>query len=121
MAHGSTTTLSERGAYWLEHVQQWQSSGLNQVVYCRERGLSATAFRWWRRKFLREDRLVASEDDAADRCRPGFVEVVDSMSSAPGASGVYEIVLSNQRCLRLWGCFEADAVRTLVSVLEGPC
>ena len=124
MAHGSTTTLSERGGYWLEHVRQWQSSGLNQAAYCRERGLSATAFRWWRRKFLREGRLATRDGGTADHRRPndpGFVEVVTSMSPGPGASNVYEIVLPNQRSLRLWGRFEADAVRTLVSVLEGPC
>ena len=118
MTHGSTTTLSERGGYWLEHVRQWQSSGLNQAAYCRERGLSATAFRWWRRKFLREGRLATRDGGTAG---PGFVEVVTSMSPSLGASNVYEIVLPNQRSLRLWGRFEADAVRTLVSVLEGPC
>lgn len=124
MAQVSIGTLSERGAYWLGHLRRWEQAGITQAAYCRRQGLSGTAFRWWRRKFLDEGRLVARDGDAADRRRrdrSGFVEVVASMSPTPGASDVYEIVLPNQRRLRLSGRFEADAVRTLLSVLEGPC
>jgi hypothetical protein len=124
MAHGSTPTLSKRGEYWLGHLRRREQAGITQAEYCRRHGLSVTAFRWWRRKFLGEGRLATRDGGTADRRRtsdPGFVEIVTSMSPSPGTSNVYEIVLPNQRCLRLWGCFEADAVRTLVSVLEGPC
>ena len=124
MAHGSTPTVSKRGEYWLGHLRQWEQAGITQADYCRRHGLSAAAFRWWRRKFLRKGRLAARAGDATNHRRtnrPGFVEVVAPMSPAPGASNVYEIVLPNQRSLRLWGRFEAEAVRTLVSVLEGPC
>lgn len=124
MAQVSTPTLSERGAYWLGHLRRWEQTGTTQGEYCRQRGLSAAAFRWWRRKFLREGRRASQDGDAADRrCAsdPGFVEVAAATSSAPGSSSVYEIVLPNQRRLHLCGRFEADAVRTLLSVLEGPC
>jgi hypothetical protein len=124
MAQVSTTALSERGEYWLGHLRRWEAAGTTQAAYCRRHDLSAAAFRWWRRKFLREGRLMTRDGGAAD-CRrtsdPGFVEVVAATSSGPRTSGVYEIVLPNQRRLRLWGRFEADAVRTLLTVLEGPC
>ena len=118
MAHGSTTTLSERGTYWQGHLRRWEQAGITQAEYCRQHGLSVAAFRWWRRKFLREGRLATRDGGPAG---PGFVEVVASMSPGSGASDVYEIVLANQRRLRLWGRFESDAVRMLVSVLEGAC
>ena len=118
MAHGSTTTLSTRGEYWLGHFRRREQAGITQAEYCRRHRLSVTAFRWWRRKFLREGRLATRDGGTAGS---GFVEVVTSMSPSLGSSDVYEIVLSNQRSLRLRGRFEADAVRTLVSVLEGPC
>jgi hypothetical protein len=110
--------------YWLGHLRRWEAAGIPQAEYCRRQGLSATAFRWWRRKFLGEGRLVARDGEAADRrgaSHPGFVEVVAATLSASEASGIYEIVLANQRRLRLSSRFEADAVRTLLSVLEGPC
>ena len=116
MAHGSTTTLSERGADWLEHVRRWaeqrtEPSGVLSGAWFVGRSVSLGGGE----SFLREDRLVASEDDSADRLPAEILSKWwTSMSPAPGASGVYEIVLPNQRCLRLWGCFEADAVRTLV-------
>jgi hypothetical protein len=124
MAQVSAPTLSERGEYWLGHLRRWEAAGTTQAAYCRRHDLSAAAFRWWRRKFLREGRLTPRDGDAADRrrtSRPGFVEVVASMSPAPEASGLYEIVLPNQRRLRLSGRFEADVVRTLLSVLEPSC
>jgi len=124
MAQVSAPTLSERGEYWLGHLRRWEAAGTTQAAYCRRHDLSAAAFRWWRRKLLREGRLTTRDGNAADRrrtSRPGFVEVVASMSPAPEASGRYEIVLPNQRRLRLWGPFEADVVRTLLSVLEPSC
>lgn len=124
MAQVSTTTLSGRGEYWLGHLRRWEAAGMTQAAYCRRHDLSAAAFRWWRRKFLREGRLATRDGGAADRRRtsdPGFVEVVAATSSVPGPSSVYEIVLPNQRRLRLWGRFEADAVRMLLSVLEPSC
>jgi hypothetical protein len=124
MAQVSAPTLSERGEYWLGHLRRWEAAGTTQAAYCRRHDLSAAAFRWWRRKFLREGRLATRDGEAADRrgaSHPGFVEVVAATLSASEASGIYEIVLANQRRLRLSSRFEADAVRTLLSVLEGPC
>ena len=45
-----TSTAAERRAFWQAHLTNWRQSGLNQAAYCREQGLNAHRFRWWKRQ-----------------------------------------------------------------------
>ena len=42
--------MSERAKYWAGHLATWKASGLSQVAFCRQRGISIAAFRWWKRQ-----------------------------------------------------------------------
>ena len=39
---------SKKLSYWQEHIKLWESSGLTASRYCKERGLSAHKFFYWR-------------------------------------------------------------------------
>lgn len=43
-------TPKEKAAYWQEHVQRWQHSGLSKRQYCRHHELRYDKFVWWCRK-----------------------------------------------------------------------
>ncbi|RMG33955.1 MAG: hypothetical protein D6720_10530 [Gammaproteobacteria bacterium] len=47
------TLLTDRTAFWQQHVDAWQSSGLTRKAYCLEQGLRYSSFGYWVRK-LRE-------------------------------------------------------------------
>ena len=123
MAHDSTDELSKRGRYWLDHIQQWQQSHLTQCEYCRQRDLSVTAFRWWRRQLIRKGiDLSQTGDSNHTQAESGsFVQLALTRQTAPRCSAAYEIVLSNQRRLCLAEGFDPDAVATLLSILEPRC
>ena len=41
---------SQRGkAFWLNHVQRWQESGLSKAAYCQQHNLKASNFYHWSR------------------------------------------------------------------------
>ena len=120
MTHDLTDGLSKRGRYWLEHIRQWQQSHSTQSEYCRQRDLSITAFRWWRRELVRKgvDISQARDSDRTQGKSGSFVELALACQTASRDSTVYEIVLSNQRRLCLVEGFDPDAVASLLSILE---
>jgi hypothetical protein len=40
----------QTAAFWEGHLEEWQRSGLTQVVYCASHGLHIKSFRRWRSK-----------------------------------------------------------------------
>ena len=53
-------------AFWLEHIEHWQSSGLSQAAYSQQHGLVAHQFSYWKRK------LVAVEIPSLNTPSPVF-------------------------------------------------
>ncbi len=37
-------------SFWLDHLEQWQSSGLSQAAYCRQHGLCQQKFSYRKRQ-----------------------------------------------------------------------
>jgi hypothetical protein len=117
--------LSKRGRFWQGHLQQWQQSGLSQAQYCREQGLSAAAFGWWKGRLSRaQTRPEPTTPPPLIGSRKGaFVELTAARGSDRHGLGaaVYEIVLSEHRQLRLGCHFEPERVRQLLALLEERC
>ena len=63
------TTESEQDPHWQEHFTQWRQSGLTQMEYCRQAGLSRHRFKYWRRK------LEPEEFGSRSQRKSGFVPV----------------------------------------------
>jgi len=45
----------QREAHWRKALAQWAESGLTQTAFCREQGLSLSAFHWWKGELARRD------------------------------------------------------------------
>jgi hypothetical protein len=123
MTHDSPDDLTKRARYWLRHIRRWQQSHSTQCEYCRQRDLSITAFRWWRRELVRKgiDLSHGGDSHRTQGESGSFVQVALAHQMASRSSVAYEIVLSNQRRLRLAEGFDPDAVASLVSILEARC
>ncbi len=48
MATKSTNRDFNKEQRWLEHLRQWQKSGLSQADFCRQEGLRENQFCYWR-------------------------------------------------------------------------
>ena len=48
-------TKDERIARWRDIINEQAKSGINGAVFCREHNLSIPQFRWWRRRFKKEN------------------------------------------------------------------
>ncbi len=126
----------EREAHWRQALADWSGSGLSKVAFCGERGLSPSAFHWWRGELGRRD---AARDSRSSRpspvkggeteARPAFVAVrvaegaVDKAAARlrwdDGPEGAVEVVLGNGRRVRVGSGFDAEVLARVVGVLEG--
>lgn len=127
---------SEREAHWRQALAAWSGSGLSKVAFCRERGLSPSAFHWWKGELARRDAAKGSHAAGASsgtsreaEGRPAFVAVRLAQGAVGGAAvplradrevaGAVEVVLGNGRRVRVGSGFDGELLAQVVRVLEG--
>jgi hypothetical protein len=95
-----------RREYWRKVLRRWQSSGLSQAAFCRQRKIPAGRFTWWKRR-LRDDGVVAGH---------GFVPV----QVAPWAvrSSELELTLRGGRVLRFDANVNVSKLAAIAAALE---
>lgn len=99
-------TKEEKINYWRSIVDQQTKSGQPATVFCREHTHSIHRFRWWKRRFKKEQ----SKTD-----KTGFIELVPRKASQK--SGI-QIHLGDQICLEVEQGFDPH---TLLNVVETLC
>src|SRR5208283_2518723 len=81
----------KKEAAWRRHIGAQAGSGLSVGVYCRQHGLQASGFYWWRRELARRDAEPPSPPAT-------FVPVtVVSQTPTHTGEGRIEIVLPGER------------------------
>ena len=127
---------TDRARYWRRLIAAWHKSGLTQVDYCRERGINAGTFAWWKRRLMAK--AAGSEKGRSPgRRRRGvhserFVEVcgpdsntmsapISMTPASPARLPVCEIVLTRGRSIRLFGALDPASVSRLITAVETAC
>jgi hypothetical protein len=113
--------------YWRRLLGQWRRSGKTGRDFCAEHQLAEPSFYAWKREIARRDQertartqsrtRVSAPRRAATASLPAFVPVTVDAASADAA---LEVVLAGGRLLRVRAGFDADSLRQLLAVLEGP-
>jgi len=79
----ASTQNQQAKSFWLDHVEQWHSSGLSQAAYCRQHDLCQQKFSCHKRKAITVDDKVNIVPS------PGFARVqVDSFIAAGSSTGL---------------------------------
>lgn len=120
---------------WRRLIGEWRVVGGTVRGFCRRRGLSEPSFYAWRRALAERDRRASAQRGRGvlarrDAATPAFIPVrvaaeeFDSLSEfdSSSANGTLDVVLSNQRVVRVRVGFDAATLRRLLAVLEEkPC
>ena len=126
----------KREAHWRQVLADWSGSGLSKVAFCRERGLSPSAFHWWKGELVRRDAARRSCSSGPSRPKaeeakttPAFVAVRVAEGGSGGSAvreredgglaGAVEVVLGNGRRVRVSSGFDAEVLARVVGALEG--
>jgi transposase len=108
--------------HWLNLVHRWRQSQLTVRAFCDRHRLNEANFYLWRR-ILRERGLLhdppARTRRASEASIPSaFVRL--TVDASPAATNAIELVLSDQRLLRVRPGFDPATLRQLLRVLEEP-
>ena len=111
---------------WRRIIRGHARSGLTIRRFCRENGLTESAFYFWRRELQRRQAQRAQQQRGRAKRPPGqgvpaFVPVCVAEQARPDAAGI-EIVLSGGRRVHVTAPVDRQALADVVAVLEArPC
>ena len=107
----ASTQNQQAKSFWLDHLEQWQSSGLSQAAYCRRHGLCPQKLSYRKR----QAGFGAENLDTP----AGFSRVQVDMSIPPSVSGI-GLSLQFHDGIRLEGIAESNLilVQSLLAVLR---
>ena len=107
-------------AVWREHILAWAESGLAQVEFCRDHGLSLDQFRRYRTRLTRRSPDPKATKSPPPRPTPEFVELtVRNDTPTVESRPALEVRLSGGRCIGVHPGFDPTTLRTLLACLEG--
>lgn len=107
MAKGARRNVSKE-SFWRRLVGGQATSGLSVRAWCRRQGQRESAFYWWRRELARRDAEQAA-----------FVPVRVEEDGRSSDAGQIEIVLGEQRRIRLSGRVDRRMLGDVLAVMEG--
>ena len=91
-----STEHSTRHAYWQQHIQRFQSSGLSGSQYCAREALTYHCFIYWRRKLTADsDQPSGRGNELATRAPGDSSGFVTIQSASPATDTGLELSLPN--------------------------
>ena len=100
----------DRAKIWARHIEDFKQSGLSQAAFCRERGLTPSAFHRWKARLTQQ----AQESNA-----PSLVEVTSVQSAAQSPSvPSLRLEVSSRYTLELAEGFDEALLLKTLKVLE---
>ena len=105
-----TEQLEHKRAYWKQHIDSWQETGLTQSEYCRQHNLKHHQLVYWKKRFLKTETDVSFvplklEDLLDISCR---------QDQAP-----LTLVVNNQFKIEINAAFDAQLLRQVILALRG--
>lgn len=121
---GRPQTEAERAREerWRGILEEQKTSGLSNSAFCRQKKISANAYFWWKREVrLRDQRRRRGTVSGREERRSLVPVRIESTSilERSVAPGSFEIVLPNQRLVRVPAGFDVESLKRLIAVLEG--
>ncbi len=120
--------------FWRRVLQLWGRSGRTVRAFCAEHRLREASFYAWRRIIADRDRQHATQPAVASAFRPDaphqatagqatFVPLRIVPTPAGNPAQAFEVVLNDDRVVRVPAGFDAASLRQLLAILEEqpPC
>ncbi|EOR93043.1 hypothetical protein ADIARSV_3799 [Arcticibacter svalbardensis MN12-7] len=88
----------------LRHVNDWQHSGLSQIGYCQEKGISFSKFNYWVRKAR-----------PSEKSTQGFLAIkVETNAAQRSVHPVMELISPRGIRLNFYGAVDAEFIKKLL-------
>ena len=98
----------EKQRMWRSRIKAWESSGLSQVEYCRQKDLSRCQFTYWKCRLLRKETPVRF----VPILRKSVRSLVHGDSQAP-----IKLIIDSRYEIEIGDGFSPDTLSTLIRTL----
>lgn len=124
---GKSQGRQEREAYWRGHIERCESLGVPIAGYCRQQGIAAASYHWWKRELGKRGDHPASARGGASSMPCGtspslpFAEVrvvPPGALLADEATPAIEVALSGGRRVGVRPGFDAATLAQVLRVVE---
>ena len=110
-------TVRQREERWRGILNEQEASGLSPAAFCLRESISQSVYYWWK-KTIRE-RDEKSRKDKSHSLALVPVRVTAAHTAGPTT---FDVVLSNERVLRVPTGFDPESLKRLIALLEnGAC
>ena len=111
-----------REKHWRRILRQQRASKLNHTDFCKKKSISRNAYFWWKREILLRDAKRRSQKRVHQRRQRkeslGQALVPVRIRTQMDSAWAFEVVLSNNRLVRVPRDFDPEELRRLVAALE---
>ena len=114
MAKQVRRSKAEREAFWQRHFDDWRQSGQTISGFCRERGLTESAFHLWKRELRFQTKPRHSKTTAPRLTAPRLVPV--SVAAIPPSALTLKV---KGATLHIEPGVDEALLRTVFNVLKG--
>jgi len=101
--------LERKRAYWKQHLENWRSSGLTQLAYCRQHDLKVHQFTYWKKRFV--------QTEAGITFVPVNIRPADSMASVDSADSL-RLIVDGDLQIEITADFDPRLLRRLIATLR---
>ena len=114
MAKRVRRSRAEREVFWRRQFDDWQQSGQTITAFCREHGLTESAFHLWKRELRLQTKPGQSTTNARRPLAPRLVPV--SLAALPTSALILDV---HGATLRIEPGADEALLRTVLNVLKG--
>ncbi len=104
-----STPRQSRSEFWNQHIENWSSSDLTQVEYCRQNELNRHTFSYWKSKLNNKETFRPF--------LPVSIQPETTPSNSSFPSGI-SLSFNDRFDVRLEVGFNCDTLSRLIDVLE---
>jgi hypothetical protein len=122
LAFRQPTSREERREWWRRQISRQQSANLSVAEFCRQLGISATTFYYWKRRVEQAPRTAAGRASAEHPAQDPTVSAGAAVANFvpvsildPGAGTQLEIELTNACVVRLRGVVDPPLLQAAIA------
>ena len=102
--------LEQKRAYWKQHIDSWQQTGLTQAEYCRRHNLKHHQLVYWKKRFLKTETDITFV--------PLKLEDLLDIPSSGLEHASLTLVIDNQFKIEIRAGFDPQLLRQLIFSLR---
>lgn len=102
--------ISKGKAFWEDHINQWQRSGLSKIAYCRSHAISKSTFDSWGKKLQLKHQVSKRSGDFLSLRRQQEAPVKNRLTAASFATSAIEIQLAKDIVIKVSPPIDLDAL-----------